>query len=105
MTNQEINHKIVVNIKGWKFVEEGWYDDGSGFYNPLPDYCHSIAHALDLAKTAEVGLAPSQEGWTAYSVNNAELRAENAIPGVAICLCVLKLFDDAEVAVVPKVVA
>lgn len=93
-TTEEVNHLIATKINGWVQDEGIFYHDSSGTTQYLADYCNSIAHSLDLAKAADVGLAPSQEGWTAYSVNDANVTAEDAIPGKAICLCILKIFDS-----------
>jgi hypothetical protein len=89
MTDLEINQKIATNIKRWTPIEDGWYDDGSGFYNPLPDYCNSIAHALDLAKVHGIGLKPVEAGWEEYNVANPTSYSTDAVAAKAICLCLL----------------
>jgi hypothetical protein len=94
LTTQEINHLIATKINGWTHDESIFYHDASGTTCYLADYCNSISHSLDLAKTANVGLAPSTSGWIAYSVDDPSVSSEDAIPGTAICLCILKMFDS-----------
>jgi hypothetical protein len=96
LTTQEINHLVATKINGWIHDEGIFYHDSSGTTCYLADYCNSISHALDLAKTAEVGLAPSVNGWTAYSVADPNVNSEDTIPGTAICLCILQMFDSPE---------
>lgn len=96
ITSQEVNHLVAIRIKNWVHDEDIFYHDGNGTTQYLADYCNSIAHALDLANAHDIGLAPSKAGWTAYSVNDANVSAEDALPGKAICLCVLKMFDDSD---------
>lgn len=94
LTTQEVNHLVATKINGWVHDESIFYHDSSGTTCYLADYCNSIAHSLDLAKAADVGLAPSSGGWTAYSVNKPDVSSESDIPGKAICLCILKIFDS-----------
>lgn len=93
-TAQEVNHLIATKINGWIHDESIFYHDSSGTTQYLADYCNSIAHALDLAKAADVGLSPTVDGWVAYSVSDSNVAAGDAIPGKAICLCILKIFDS-----------
>lgn len=96
LTSQEINHLVATKINGWVHDESIFYHDSDGVTCYLADYCNSIAHALDLAKAADVGLAPSPNGWAAYSMNDATVTSESDIPGKAICLCILRIFDGSE---------
>jgi hypothetical protein len=97
LTDREINHLIATQINGWTHIEDIFYNDSDGVICYLADYCNSIAHSLDLAKTANVGLAPTLNNlWLSYSVANPEVKAEDAVPGKAICLCILKLFGDTQ---------
>jgi hypothetical protein len=96
LTIQEVNHLIATKINGWVHDESIFYHDASGVTCYLADYCNSIAHSLDLAKAAEVGLAPTTDGWLSYSVANPDVHESDVIPGKAICLCILKMFDDTQ---------
>jgi hypothetical protein len=91
MTNQEINHEIATKINGWIHDDGIFYHDADGNTCYLADYCNSVPHALDLAKPREVGLAPTPTSWTAYSIADSEVFAEDELPGKAICLCLLKI--------------
>jgi hypothetical protein len=96
MNDNEINHLIATKINGWVHYESVFYYDADGAFCCLADYCNSIAHALDLAKAAEVGLTPTKDGWLSYSVASPDVHEEDTVPGKAICLCILKMFDDTE---------
>jgi hypothetical protein len=50
MTDQEINHLIATNINLWIHDEGIFYHDVNGNTCYLADYCHSIPHAINLAK-------------------------------------------------------
>jgi hypothetical protein len=96
MTNQEINHEIATRINGWIHDEGIFYHDSGGNTCYLADYCNSVPHSLDLAKKYEVGLAPTFDGWLAYSVVDSDVKIENALPGIAISLCVIKIHDASQ---------
>jgi hypothetical protein len=87
MTDQEINHFIATQINGWIHDEGIFYHDAAGFTCYLADYCHSIAHALDLAKAHEIALKPTVEGWVAYKLADETVLAEDTLASKAICLC------------------
>jgi hypothetical protein len=91
MTEQEINHAIATQVRGWIHDEGIFYHDAAGFTCYLSDYCNSIAHALDLAKEQGVGLAPTPDGWQAYQLSNPEVLGNNAVAAKAICLCILTI--------------
>jgi hypothetical protein len=97
MTNQEINHKIATDIKGWTFVEDGWYDDGSGFYNPLPDYCNSISHALDIAKLSGISMQPLPEDWRAFATDTPSITTNDPVLATAIAKTALAIFDSKQI--------
>jgi hypothetical protein len=93
MTDQEINQAIATQINGWTHVEGIVYQDSQGSYCYMADYCHSIAHALDLAASHQIGLMPYETGWQAYSVADAETNGSNTVAAKAICLCLLALHE------------
>jgi hypothetical protein len=95
-TAQEINNAIATRINGWVHNTDIFYLDSSGNTQYLADYCNSVPHSLDLAKKYEVGLAPTSDGWLAYSVVDSDVKIENALPGTAISLCVLKIHDASQ---------
>lgn len=94
MTNQEINHKIAVDVKGWTHLEDIWYDDGSGFWNPLPDYCNSPSHAIDLMKFSNISVTPHAEGFEAKSVDNPDVAVVDAVFATAIAKTAVAIFDS-----------
>jgi hypothetical protein len=87
MTDQEINQTIATRILGWTHVEGIVYLDSNDAYCYLADYCHSIAHALDLAKANEIALKPVAEGWSAYKLSDETTIATDSLASKAICLC------------------
>lgn len=87
MNNLEINHYIAVNINGWIHDEGIFYHDVNGFTCYLADYCNSIAHAMDLAKTNEVALKPTSDGWLAYKLSDETITGADVLSSKAICLC------------------
>lgn len=91
MTNQEINHAIATQVNDWIHDEGIFYHDSNGNTCYLADYCNSSPHALDLAKAHDIGLAPSETGWTAHSIADPEVNASDELPGKAICLCILSI--------------
>lgn len=91
MTEQEINHVIATQVNGWTHVESIIYQDSAGNYCYRADYCNSIAHALDLAKTHQIGLAPTETGWQAYSIADGNTKADDAVAAKSICLCLLSM--------------
>lgn len=97
MTNQEINHQIAVSVKGWKHIEDIWYDDGSGFWNPLPDYCNSSAHAIDLAQVSNICIKPVAEGWQTAFVDNPDIAVIDPVFATAIAKTALAIFNAANV--------
>lgn len=94
MTEQEINHAIATQVNGWIHDESIFYHDVNGNTCYLADYCNSVPHALDLAKAGNVGIQPTETGWSAYAVANPELTATDELPGKAICLCLLAIVDS-----------
>lgn len=97
MTNQEINHEIAVKVKGWKHIDDIWYDDGSGFYNPLPDFCNNPSHAVDLAKDSNISMQYVTEGWKAASVVNPDVAVVDAVFATAIAKTALAMVNAANV--------
>lgn len=95
MDNQEINHAIATQINGWIHDEGIFYHDVNGTTCYLADYCNSIAHALDLAMYAGIGLAPDNGNWAASVVRNPEVTSTDAVAAKAICLCLLKTIESA----------
>lgn len=93
MTDQEINHLIATDINGWIHDEGIFYHDVSGFTCYLADYCNSIAHALDLAKTHNIGLKPSEEGWSAYDLSDETTIFTDLLASKAICLCLISTLE------------
>jgi hypothetical protein len=93
MNYQEINIRIATDVKGWKDAGDGWFDDGSGFYNPLPDYCNSISHALDLAKASNISMQPLPDGWRAISMDDPDIATNDAVFATAIAITALAIFD------------
>ena len=91
MTELEINQTIATQVNGWTHEEGIVYKDSNGNYCYMADYCHSIAHALDLAKTYQIGLMPSGDDWQAYSTVDAEVNKSDAIAAKSICLCLLAI--------------
>ncbi|MGL5936666.1 MAG: hypothetical protein ACRCZI_13715 [Cetobacterium sp.] len=91
MTEQEINHTIATQVNGWQYVEGIIYQDSAGNYCYRADYCNSIAHALDLAKAHQIGLAPNETGWQAYSIADANINSTDPIAAKSICLCLLSM--------------
>ncbi|NJO98669.1 MAG: hypothetical protein HC764_23925 [Pleurocapsa sp. CRU_1_2] len=89
MNEQEINHQIAIQVNGWIHDEGIFYHDVSGFTCYLADYCNSIAHALDLAKTHNVGLKPTADGWIAYKLSDETVANTDPVAAKAICLCLL----------------
>lgn len=86
MTDQEINHLIATKVNGWIHDEGIFYHDVNGFTCYLANYCHSIAHALDLAKANGIGLKPVDQGWLAYQVADPTAYSSDAVAAKAICL-------------------
>jgi hypothetical protein len=97
MTSQEINERIAVDINGWTPAGDGWYTDASGFYTPLPNYCHSIHHAIDLAKASNISMQPLPDGWRAISMDNSAIANNDVVLATAICLTALAIFDSSNV--------
>jgi hypothetical protein len=95
-TDNEINHLIATKINNWVHDEGVFYHNANGDMCCIADYCNSISHALDLAKAAEVALVPTTSGWLSYPIANSNINAEDIVPGKAICLCILKMFDDTQ---------
>jgi hypothetical protein len=95
MTNQEINHAIATQVNGWIHDEGIFYHDVNGTTCYLADYCNSIAHALDLAMAASIGLVPSGTNWTASLVSDAQVTSTDAVAAKAICLCLLQTVAQA----------
>jgi hypothetical protein len=91
MLDQEINSAIATQINNWTHVEGIVYQDQDNNYCYLADYCHSIAHALDLAKAYLIGLAPTETGWQAYSIADANINGTDAVAAKSICLCLLTM--------------
>jgi hypothetical protein len=91
MTEQEINQAIATQINGWTHVDGIAYQDKDGNYCYMADYCNSIAYALDLAKVYQIGLAPIETGWQAYSVTDSKINAQDTVAAKSICLCLLVL--------------
>ncbi|MGL5940812.1 MAG: hypothetical protein ACRC2S_10540 [Waterburya sp.] len=91
MLDQEINNIIATQINGWTHVDGIIYQDQDNNYCYLADYCNSIAHALDLAKAHQIGLAPSETGWQAYSVVDANINSTDELAAKSICLCLLTM--------------
>jgi len=89
MSDQEINHLIATQINGWIHDEGIFYHDVNGFTCYLADYCHSIAHALDLAKANGIGLKPVATGWEAYQVADPTSSSSDEVAPRAICLCLM----------------
>jgi hypothetical protein len=85
MSEQEINHYIAININGWIHDEGIFYHDANGFTCYLADYCNSIPHAIDLAKTYKIALKPTDEGWAAYQDETNVF--SDSLASKAICLC------------------
>lgn len=91
MTDQEINHYIATQINGWIHDEGIFYHDVNGATCYLADYCNSIPHALDIAKTNGIGLKPVESGWEASLVNDPSKSAIDFVASKAICLTALIL--------------
>jgi hypothetical protein len=91
MTELEINTAITTQINGWTHVDGIVYQDSQGNYCYMADYCNSIAHALDLAQSNQIGLMPYDGGWQAYSVADSEINKSNTVAAKAICLCLLAI--------------
>jgi hypothetical protein len=89
MSDQEINHFIATQVNLWIHDEGIFYHDAAGFTCYLADYCHSLNHAMDLAKANNIALKPVAEGWSAYKLNNETAVALDALASKAICLCLL----------------
>jgi hypothetical protein len=89
MTDQEINHLIATQVNGWIHDEGIFYHDENGNTCYLADYCHSISHALDLAKANEIALKPTVDGWSAYKLADETVVATDSLASKAICLCLL----------------
>lgn len=89
MTDQEINHLIATQINGWIHDEGIFYHDVNGFTCYLADYCHSIAHALDLAKANNIALKPVADGWSAYKLSDETTIGTDNLASKAICLCLV----------------
>jgi hypothetical protein len=87
MTDQEINHLIATQVNGWIHDEGIFYHDENGNTCYLANYCHSIAHALDLAKANEIALKPTVEGWAAYRLSDEAVVTTDLLASKAICLC------------------
>ena len=94
MTEQEINHFIATQINGWIHDEGIFYHDASGFTCYLADYCNSIPHAMDLAKTNNIALKPTVNGWSAYKLGDETILAEDTLASKAICLCLTAAFPN-----------
>jgi hypothetical protein len=97
MTNTEINARIATDINGWTDAGGGWYADGSGFFTPLPDYCNSIHHALDIAKASNISMQPLPDGWRAIAMDNPEIATNDAVLTTAIAMIALAIFDSKNV--------
>jgi hypothetical protein len=95
MTDQEINHAIATQVNGWIHDEGIFYHDVNGVTCYLADYCHSIAHALDLAKAGNIGLNPVEAGWSAYLVSDTQVTTTDEVAAKAICLCLLQTVGQA----------
>jgi hypothetical protein len=93
MTNTEINARIATDINDWKDAGGGWYADGSGFFTPLPDYCNSISHAIDLAKASNISMQPLSDGWRAISMDDPDIATNDAVLATAITITALAIFD------------
>lgn len=91
MTKQEINQAIATQVNGWTHVDGIVYQDKDSNYCYMADYCHSIAHALDLAALHQIGLMPYETGWQAYSVADSEINKSDTVAAKAICLCLLAI--------------
>jgi hypothetical protein len=94
MTNQEINNRIATVINGWTDAGGGWYTDSSGFFTPLPDYCNSIHHALDLAKASNISMQPLPDGWRAISMDDVSIATNDAVLATAISMTAIALVDS-----------
>jgi hypothetical protein len=97
MTNAEINARIATDVNGWTDVGGGWYADSSGFYTPLPDYCNSIHHVLDIAKASNISMQPLPDGWRAIAMDNPEIATNDAVLATAIAMTALAIFDSKNV--------
>lgn len=91
MTDQEINHVIATQVNGWTHVESIVYQNSAGNYCYRADYCNSIAHALDLAAFHQIGLAPNETGWQAYSIADSNVNGADNVAAKSICLCLLAM--------------
>jgi hypothetical protein len=94
MTDDQINHLIATQVNGWIHDEGIFYHDENGVTCYLADYCHSIAHALDLAKSKDIGLMPVEAGWQAYLVADALVMSVDTVAAKAICLCLLAVRQE-----------
>jgi hypothetical protein len=97
MTNQEINNRIATDVMSWTDAGSGWYTDSSGFFTPLPDYCNSIHHAIDLAKVSNISMQPLPDGWRAISIDDVSIGNNDAVLATAICMTALAIFDSKQV--------
>jgi hypothetical protein len=93
MTEQEINQAIATQVNGWTHVDGIVYQDKDSNYCYMADYCHSIAHALDLAALHQIGLMPVEAGWSAYSITTPETNQSDAVAAKSICLCLLTILE------------
>jgi hypothetical protein len=94
MTNQEINHRIATDVNGWIAGDDNWYTTQSGFSTPLPDYCNSISHALDLARASNISMQPLPDGWRAISMDDPAIATNDAVLATAISVTALAIFDS-----------
>jgi hypothetical protein len=99
MTDLEINQAIATQVLKWTPVEGIVYQNSEGAYCYLADYCNSVSHALDLAKSFDIGLAPVSEGWQATQITNSQKVGVDLIAGKAICLCLLAIASNQPVTI------
>jgi hypothetical protein len=93
MDNQLINARIATDINGWTEAEPEWYTTSSGMFTPLPDYCNSNSHALDLAKASNIMLQPLAQQWRAISVDDGNIAVNHEVAATAIAMTALAIFD------------
>jgi hypothetical protein len=96
-SDEEIIARIATDINGWTDSGGGWYADGSGFFTPLPDYCNSIHHAVDLAKASNISIQPLPNGWRAIAMDDVSIASNDPVLATAIAITALAIFDSKNV--------
>jgi hypothetical protein len=93
--SQELNQRIATEILNWDHVESIVYQDKSGNFCYLADYCNSLPHACDLAMSQGIGMVPMDDGlWQAYQLKDNKIRVKDSNLATAIIRAILGEVDS-----------